>query len=76
MNRRIEGKRIQPADVTPDVYTGASIVDDVVLASSNHLRTYLELQEQELLSGAVYHQISGTSMASLRIWSSNQPTCR
>ncbi len=53
MNRHLDGKRIQPVDLTPDVYAEASIVENMVLASSNHLRTCLELQKDELLSGLI-----------------------
>ncbi|GEM_PF-5756508 len=53
MNRRLDGKRIQPTDLTPDVYEGLSIVENIVLASSNCLRKFLGLRDNETLSGPI-----------------------
>ncbi len=53
MRRRLDGKWIQPSDLTPDVYEGSSIVENIVLASSNHLREYFGLQEGETLPGPI-----------------------
>jgi hypothetical protein len=53
MKQRLDGKRIQPRDLTPEVYEGTSIVENIVLATSNHLRSYLGLSENETISGPI-----------------------
>jgi hypothetical protein len=53
MAQRLDGKRIQPRDLTPAVYEGASIVENIVLASSNHLRDFIGLAEGETLAGPI-----------------------
>jgi hypothetical protein len=53
MNRRLDGKIIQPNDLTPKVYEGSSIVEHIVLATSNHLRTYFALKDNEIVSGLI-----------------------
>lgn len=53
MNRKLDGKFIQPKDLTPDVYDGLSIVENIVLASSNRLRKFLDLQATDTLPGPI-----------------------
>lgn len=53
MRQRLDGKRIQPRDLTPEVYEGASIVENIVLATSNCLRSYLGLREGETIPGPI-----------------------
>ncbi len=53
MNRRLDGKQIQPADLTPDVYEGFSIVENIVLASSNLLREFLGLRDNDTSPGPI-----------------------
>ncbi len=53
MKQRLDGKRIQPRDLTPEVYEGTSIVENIVLATSNGLRSYLGLKEDETIAGPI-----------------------
>ncbi len=53
VKRRLDGEFIQPKDLTPDVYEGFSIVQNIVLASSNHLRAFLGLREDETIRGPI-----------------------
>lgn len=49
MNRKLDGKFIQPEDITPDVYDGLSIVENIVLASSNCLRRFVGLRPADMI---------------------------
>ncbi len=53
MNQRISNMQIRPKDLTPSVYEGASIIEKIVLASSNELRNYFELKPKDCMLGPI-----------------------
>lgn len=52
MDRR-DGKTLMPQDLTPRIYEGSSIIENLVLASSNLLRSHLGLKDRELVPGPI-----------------------